>query len=72
MPKCDVDMIKAFSVHDYKCKESYWRDNYGHMTGKYYTGLIEQLGDHGGKDWKKYLAEMEIWVTETNCSGDDD
>jgi len=30
---CDITLIEAFSVHDYKCAESYWQDNYAVNTG---------------------------------------
>ena len=39
---CDVETIVAFSVHDYKCGEAYWRDNYG-ANGTFQTNLKAHL-----------------------------
>lgn len=30
---CDVKLISAFSVHDFRCQESYWVENYTAKTG---------------------------------------
>ena len=69
---CDVETITAFSVHDYKCSETYWRTNYG-TNGVFQTTLSQYLTASAGgkgKDWKTYVAARRIWVTETNCNGD--
>ena len=83
---CDVETIKAFSVHDYKCGESYWRSNYG-VNGTFQQNLKSYLGagsssravhahaqmdeiDEIVMDWDNYVNERKIWVTETNCNGD--
>ena len=67
---CDVETIKAFSVHDYKCGESYWRSNYG-INGTFQRSLKAYLAMAGvGKDWSSYVDTRPIWVTETNCNGD--
>lgn len=69
---CDVETIKVFSVHDYKCGESYWRSNYG-MKGTFQTSLKAYLAAAAGgkgKDWSAYVDARPIWVTETNCNGD--
>merc|ERR1712166_1654159 len=73
---CDVETIAAFSVHDYKCGESYWRVNYGangtfqqNLKG-YLTAGEEKEGSGDGKDWSTYVDSRPLWVTETNCNGD--
>ena len=77
---CDVETIAAFSVHDYKCGETYWRDNYGEQ-GVFQTklkkflnqGLSRELNTidiDTGKNWTTYVDSRRIWVTETNCNGD--
>lgn len=67
---CDVETIAAFSVHDYKCSESYWRTNYG-PNGTFQTNLKAHLAEGAGnKDWSTYVDSRPIWVTETNCNGD--
>jgi hypothetical protein len=69
---CDVDTIAAFSVHDYKCSQTYWETNYG-TNGVFQTKLTQFLSANStgaGKDWKSYVASKPIWVTETNCNGD--
>lgn len=65
---CDVETIQAFSVHDYKCSETYWSENYG-RNGTFQTNLKAYLGG-ADKDWKAYVDARPIWVTETNCNGD--
>ena len=78
---CDVETIVAFSVHDYKCGEVYWRGNYG-ANGTFQTGLAAYLlaappsssssssSAAATKDWTSYVNARPIWVTETNCNGD--
>ena len=69
---CDVETIVAFSVHDYKCAEPYWRQNYG-KGGQFQRKLAAHLNNaHGsdGKNWTRYVELRPIWVTETNCNGD--
>ena len=68
---CDVETIKAFSVHDYKCGESYWRSNYG-INGTFQQTLKAYLATArgAGKDWSTFVDTRPIWVTETNCNGD--
>jgi hypothetical protein len=71
-PGCDVETIAAFSVHDYKCSEAYWRSNYG-TKGTFQTTLKAYLAASAGgkgKDWATYVDSRPIWVTETNCNGD--
>lgn len=63
---CDVNLITAFSVHDYKCAESYWQENYAKYTGVFQTTAVEQLNEYVGEqdeiDWSDYINEMPIWV----------
>lgn len=64
---CDVNLIKAFSVHDYKCAESYWVENYTIKTGFMQTEMISQLdeataGDNDEINWTDYVNNMPIWV----------
>lgn len=67
---CDVETIAAFSVHDYKCSESYWRSNYG-PTGLFQKNLKAYLAiGVTTKDWSTFVDARPIWVTETNCNGD--
>jgi hypothetical protein len=71
-PSCDVETIAAFSVHDYKCGEAYWRGNYG-TNGNFQKQLKAYLTAKTagvGKDWVTYVDSRPIWVTETNCNGD--
>lgn len=42
-PPCDVNLIKKFSVHDYKCYQSYWEDNYGGPEATFQKSLVEGL-----------------------------
>ena len=69
---CDINLIKVFSIHDYKCGQKYWEDNYTLKTGTFYKELYSQLGNYKGYDWKTYIDSCELWVTETNCNGDPD
>ena len=68
---CDVDKIKAFSVHDYQCNEKVWRDGYK-RKGTFHKKLVRVLRKYGkatkGKDWDAYVAATPFWVTETNCN----
>ena len=73
---CDVDSMAAFSVHDYKCGETYWRDNYGKqgvfqttLKKFLYQGVSREL-NNTEKNWTAYVDSRQIWVTETNCNGD--
>lgn len=63
---CDVNLIKAFSVHDYKCAESYWEENYAKYTGIFQTTAVSQMESYVGSsdemDWSTYINEMPIWV----------
>ena len=71
-PGCDVETVAAFSVHDYKCGEQYWRSNYG-TNGIFQTKLKRFLSSTAagrGKDWATFVDTRSIWVTETNCNGD--
>lgn len=55
-------------MHDYKCAESYWVDNYTINTGVMQTTIISQLesataDDNDGEiDWTSYVNNMPIWV----------
>jgi hypothetical protein len=69
---CDVETIKVFSVHDYKCSEAYWRSNYG-TNGTFQKNLKAYLNAGAGqlgRDWSTFVDTRPIWVTETNCNGD--
>lgn len=71
---CDAETITAFSVHDYKCGEHYWRENYGPGNGTFQRSLKAYLaarapaGDRAY--WASYVDARPIWVTETNCNAD--
>lgn len=55
---CDVETIAAFSVHDYKCGEPYWRATYG-TGGQFQTKLAAHLTNGhgaGGKNWTRYVS----------------
>ena len=76
---CDVETIAAFSVHDYRCSETYWRDNYAAGNGTFQRTLKAYLAAGGRRgqdenaddyDWNAYVDARRIWVTETNCNGD--
>ena len=71
---CDVNLISAFSIHDFRCRESYWEENYTAKTGKFVVNLIDQLetqvGDSDDMVWADYVNDMPIWVTATNCNWD--
>jgi hypothetical protein len=65
---CDIELIKKFALHQYDCRESTWQSWYGGENSAMITGLIENLGDYGGKtDWPAYVRGRGLWVTETNC-----
>lgn len=70
---CDIDMIKKFSVHDYKCYQFYWEKNYAE-GGKFHTTLASRLEEllPGERDWYDYIVSRPLWVTETNCNWDND
>lgn len=78
-PSCDVETITAFSVHDYKCSEEYWRENYGER-GTFQKELAKYLAKGStsrdqaaakrAMNWTAYVETRPIWVTETNCNGD--
>lgn len=72
---CDVDLIKYFSVHYYRCAEKYWFKHYG-PEGSMYKDLIEALDalteEYGSapKNWAGYIRSIPIMLTETNCNWD--
>lgn len=53
----------------YKCKENEWNTYHaGHLTTRFEDRLVGFIGKaYGGKDWKKYVANRKVWVTETHC-----
>ena len=62
-PGCDVETVAAFSVHDYKCGEQYWRSNYG-TNGIFQTKLKRFLSSTAagrGKDWATFVDTRSIW-----------
>ena len=63
-PPCDIETIFGFSVHQYQCKESWWR---GFVSGFRLNAVPPGLGD-----WTQYLQARRFWVTETNCNWEDD
>lgn len=69
LPGCDVHLIKRMAVHEYSCKEKFYENNYG-PDGQFQTLHISHLGSHGDGeiDWNKYINEMQLWMTETNCN----
>eukprot|EP00483_Globobulimina_turgida_P000142 UN00142 len=64
---CDVDKIDVISVHEYKCKETYWNNKYDAKNGYFFNQLKALMGQYGGKNWVKWIDSRPIWVTETNC-----
>lgn len=68
-PNCDVEMIHAFNLHEYKCNESVWNSNHsGHLTTRFEDRLVGFIGKwYKNKDWSKYVANRKVWVTETHC-----
>lgn len=69
---CDVETIVAFSVHDYKCGEDYWKENYGvdGIFQRKLTNYITERDESHEKNWREYVQSRPIWVTETNCNGE--
>ena len=62
---CDVESMAAISVHEYSCKESFWRDGYQERGGRhgFRDAVSSALRGHGGKDWNGYLRTRRFWVT---------
>lgn len=90
---CNVELIKAISVHEYKCYGSYWRkfaavdggadvvlgddtceENFRPRSEtNMYTQFREAMAERYPDDmdfWNNYFDNVQIWVTETSCSGD--
>jgi hypothetical protein len=72
---CTVGKIKAFAVHSYDCRESFWERNYARANAQdpsnLWGNLKRALGTYGGHDWAKYVDSRPLWVTETNCFWED-
>ena len=70
---CDIDLIQKFAVHEYKCKASSWEQIYGDRgdaSSLFITTLTNEMGNYGGKnesEWRQFLQNRDLWVTETNC-----
>jgi len=69
---CDVDKIEAWSVHDYKCQQS--RVDAELVDYAWHHDVADQVKALGaeGKDWRKFMTDRPIWVTEHNCNWDGD
>ena len=71
-PPCDVETVFGFAVHEYICKESWWRNHYQGSSSIFRSQVYQRMGGHGGKDWMQYVQARRFWVTETNCNWEDD
>lgn len=69
---CDVSKIKAFAVHNFKCKEKKFRKEFKGKKSLFSKGLVKLLTADGdnGPNWKKYVTSMPIWITASNCNWD--
>lgn len=66
--ECDVDLIHAFNLHQYSCKEQLWVSKFGGTTSDFENNALSLIGDNtGGKDWRQFFASRKVWVTETHC-----
>ena len=52
-------------MHEYSCKESFWRDEYEREGFR--EAIIRSL-DFRQDFWRAFLQERHFWVTETNCN----
>lgn len=69
---CDVELIHAFNMHNYNCKQSFWESHYS-SSGTFRKALKAAMKDYGGRsDWDDYINARKYWVTETNCNWDGD
>lgn len=64
-PPCAVESIDAIAVHEYSCKESFWRDEYEREGFR--EAIIRSL-DFRQDFWRAFLQGRHFWVTETNCN----
>jgi len=72
---CDIWMIKAVSMHDYKCTSKYYHELYepdGELS--YQKDLISRVKEVTGDEWDDEIADWvettPVWLTETTCDGD--
>jgi len=68
---CDVESLYDIAVHDYQCRESFWRNIYNSETGDFPTKVVAYVKDfYPEYDWAKWMKARKLWVTETNCNWD--
>jgi hypothetical protein len=48
---CDYTLIKAMSIHDYRCKSSKVTSRYASKTGSFFTDMEAALNGYGQVDW---------------------
>lgn len=65
-PACDVESVNAFAVHEYSCKETFWRAQY--ESQGFREAILDDLGESRSDSWRTYLRGRRFWVTETNCN----
>jgi len=42
-PPCDIEIITKIAIHDYKCQELYWIEQYGDSEALFQKTLVELL-----------------------------
>ena len=57
---CDVETIVAFSVHDYKCGEDYWKSNYGTFENE--TMNVPQIENKNWMSDKKMISAAKLKI----------
>ena len=68
-PPCDITTLAAFAVHEYDCKESFWRLQYEqHGFRARAAAELDKRGRSDAAFWNAFLSTRRFWVTETNCN----
>lgn len=56
-PECDVDLIHAFNLHMYTCKENLWMSKFKGSPSVFENDAVSLIGKNfGGKDWMQFFA----------------
>lgn len=66
--ECEVDLIYAFNLHMYTCKENLWVSKFSGTPTKFENDAVSLIGENfGGKNWSQFFASRKVWITETHC-----
>eukprot|EP00908_Phaeocystis_cordata_P026528 Transcript_9008.p1 GENE.Transcript_9008~~Transcript_9008.p1 ORF type:complete len:486 (+),score=48.86 Transcript_9008:1471-2928(+) len=74
-PPCSIDSIVGFSLHQYTCDETRWKERFGRdglMRRTFVRSLLKQgsLGNSSTAQLTAWLAERPFTITETSCEQD--